>query len=208
MKTIKWLFIVSMLAIILLVLITAYNLQQPTDDDHFPGPGNRGQEFLSTYQLPITTILILIILVPIMYYLVYKLVENDFNKNMNLIQKTIQKKTESTHQSNIGSELRNNQKSETQLTPPSKHISPDMLTVSKTIIMKFLSYNEKKVIAVLIDKKGKALQSEISRTTNMSKVKTHRAVKDLQQKGIIVVDKYGKTNKIQLTDEIKQLFIE
>ena len=208
MKTIKWLFVISVIAIILLVLVTAYSMQQPTDEDETPGQRIHGQEFLTTYQLPITTILIIVALIPILYYLIYKLVEHDFNKNMDLIQKTIQKTPEqsSIRDTNNPSLPDTNQK--TPQTPDLKTTQSDVSTVSKTVIMKFLSYNEKKVIATLIDKQGTALQSEISRTTNMSKVKTHRAIKDLQQKGIIKVDKYGKTNKIQLTDEIKQLFLE
>jgi len=39
----------------------------------------------------------------------------------------------------------------------------------------------------------------------MGKVKTHRVVKDLQRKGIIVVEKYGNTNRISLSESLVKI---
>jgi len=59
----------------------------------------------------------------------------------------------------------------------------------------------------LIEKDGALLQSEISRMPNMGKVKTHRVVKDLELKGIIRVAKYGKTNQIHLSEDVKKVLL-
>jgi uncharacterized membrane protein len=39
----------------------------------------------------------------------------------------------------------------------------------------------------------------------MTKLKTHRAVKELERKGVIKLEQYGKTNRILLRDDIKDI---
>ena len=75
-------------------------------------------------------------------------------------------------------------------------------------ILKLLNLNEKKVVEKLIENKGTILQSEISRMDNMTKLKTHRAVKELERKGIVKVESYGKTNKIILSEDIKNMLLK
>ena len=74
--------------------------------------------------------------------------------------------------------------------------------------MKFLNLKEKKVLEKLIEKKGEVLQSEINLMEGMTKLKTHRAVKDLERKNIIKTETYGKTNRIILLEDIKELMIK
>ena len=71
-----------------------------------------------------------------------------------------------------------------------------------------MSYSEKRVIDKLIEQKGTALQSEISRIEGMGKVKTHRVVKDLERKNVITVEKYGNTNRISLAENISNILIK
>jgi len=78
----------------------------------------------------------------------------------------------------------------------------------RTVVLKFLSYNENRVLKKLLEHNGTVLQSEISRIPNMGKVKAHRVLKDMQMKGIITIEKYGKTNRITLTEDVKNLFLE
>ena len=68
-----------------------------------------------------------------------------------------------------------------------------------------LSSNERKVVEKIIENNGSVLQSEISRMENMTKLKTHRAVKELERKGVIKLEQYGKTNRIVLSDDIKEI---
>jgi uncharacterized membrane protein len=79
---------------------------------------------------------------------------------------------------------------------------------NKNIILKFLNPSERKVIEKLIETKGSVLQSEISRAEGMTKLKTHRAVKDLERKGIIERESYGKTHRIILSKDIKDLMFK
>ena len=78
----------------------------------------------------------------------------------------------------------------------------------KTVILKFLNYNENRILKKLIENNGSVLQSEISRLPNMGKVKAHRVLKDMEIKGIISIEKYGKTNRITLSEDVKKLFLE
>jgi uncharacterized membrane protein len=70
------------------------------------------------------------------------------------------------------------------------------------------SYNENRILKKLIENNGSVLQSEISRLPNMGKVKSHRVLKDMEIKGIISIEKYGKTNRITLSEDVKKLFLE
>jgi len=60
----------------------------------------------------------------------------------------------------------------------------------------------------IIEHNGTILQSEISRMSGMGKVKAHRILKDMKIKGIISLEKYGKTNRINLSKDVKKLFLE
>ena len=77
----------------------------------------------------------------------------------------------------------------------------------KDTILKILNLNERNVLNTLIEKKGSILQSEITRMEGMTKLKTHRAVKNLEQRGIISTEKYGKTKRLILTDDIKKMML-
>jgi len=66
------------------------------------------------------------------------------------------------------------------------------------IILKFLSANEKIVVERLMENEGKVQQIELTRLPGMNKVKTHRLLNDMERKGIIKREKYGKLNLIVL----------
>ena len=72
------------------------------------------------------------------------------------------------------------------------------------VLLKFLSPDEKKLINLLIENNGKILQAELTRLPEMSKVKSHRTVLRLMDKGVIEKETLGKTNIIKFTKEIKE----
>lgn len=80
--------------------------------------------------------------------------------------------------------------------------------INKDAILKLLNFNERKVLEKLIDKKGEVLQSEISRMKEMNKLKTHRAIKNLEMKGVVKVEDYGKTKRIILTKDVKNIMLK
>ena len=70
------------------------------------------------------------------------------------------------------------------------------------IILNFLTTQERKVIETLLENDGKVQQYELSHLPNLNKVKTHRILINLEQKGIIHKEKLGKINKIILNKEL------
>jgi hypothetical protein len=82
--------------------------------------------------------------------------------------------------------------------------------VAKTnmgIINKFLSADEREILDLLVSKQGMTTQSEIARLPGMSRLKAHRIVKKLEDRGLIHVEKYGKINMIRLVDELKGMTV-
>lgn len=70
------------------------------------------------------------------------------------------------------------------------------------IILNFLTGQERKVIETLLENEGKVQQYELSHLPNLNKLKTHRILVNLEQKGIIHKEKLGKINKIVLNKEL------
>ena len=70
------------------------------------------------------------------------------------------------------------------------------------IILNFLTGQERKVIETLLENEGRVQQYELSHLPNLNKLKTHRILVNLEQKGIIHKEKLGKINKIVLNKEL------
>ena len=73
------------------------------------------------------------------------------------------------------------------------------------IILNFLTGQERKVIETLLENEGKVQQYELSHLPNLNKLKTHRILVNLEQKGIIHKEKLGKINKIVLDKELYEV---
>ena len=73
------------------------------------------------------------------------------------------------------------------------------------IILKFLTPQERKVIETLIENHGKLQQYELSHLPGLNKLKTHRILVNLEQKGIIQKERLGKINKIVLNKELYEV---
>jgi DNA-binding MarR family transcriptional regulator len=128
--------------------------------------------------------LLVVAIFPLSYYFLSKRLEQKLEKNFNLILKLIKKKNSGLDKI------------------PYKEIK------NKNIILKFLNPSERKVIEALIEKDGKILQSDITRMKGMTKLKTHRAVTDLERKGIITREIYGKTYRIALSEDVKEILLK
>lgn len=81
-----------------------------------------------------------------------------------------------------------------------------MKTTSK-ILLQFLNEDERIVVSKLIENNGKVLQSEITRLPEIGKVKSHRLLQKLQDKGVIKIEGHGKTNIVSFTKEIKESLV-
>lgn len=70
-------------------------------------------------------------------------------------------------------------------------------------LIEILPTEEKNVIKMIVENKGEILQSKISRC--IGKVKAFRIIENLVRKGVVVKEQYGKTNKIKLSEKLKDL---
>jgi len=76
------------------------------------------------------------------------------------------------------------------------------------IILNFLTGQERKVIETLLENNGKVQQYELSHLPNLNKLKTHRILLNLEQKGVIRKERLGKINKIVLNKELYEVLKE
>jgi DNA-binding MarR family transcriptional regulator len=187
-KNRRWLLIISVLAIISFLVILFFSISEMPER---PIPiwyrpliiGLRGPRPIPVHILLIPSVLLIVATIPISYYFMSQRLEKKLENNMIVISKLIKK---------------NNSVSTEDSTEKD----------NKNIILKFLNPSERKVIEKLIETKGSILQSEISRIEGMTKLKTHRAVKDLERKGVIKRESYGKTHRIILSTDIKDLMFK
>lgn len=76
------------------------------------------------------------------------------------------------------------------------------------IVMQFLGKEEKAVVKRLIEEDGKCLQSEISRIEGIGKLRSHRILQRMKDKGVIEIEQHGKTNLIRLAKSVKEGLLE
>jgi len=72
------------------------------------------------------------------------------------------------------------------------------------VLLKLLNPEERKVVNLLVENNGKILQAEATRLPGMTKVKSHRIIRRLLDRGVIETEKLGKTKIIRFTKEIKE----
>ncbi|MGD6809589.1 MAG: helix-turn-helix transcriptional regulator [Candidatus Bathyarchaeia archaeon] len=71
-------------------------------------------------------------------------------------------------------------------------------------IEKTFTEDEHKVINTINLHQGKYLQKYITKETGLSKLKTHRIVARLSERGIVTLEKTGNTNMVYLADWLKK----
>jgi predicted transcriptional regulator len=81
-----------------------------------------------------------------------------------------------------------------------KEVAPctPLASVSKT-----LTDDERKVVDILSAPGGKYLQKYIRSEAGMSWLQTHRIVAQLAERGIVILERNGNTNKVLLADWLK-----
>jgi uncharacterized membrane protein len=71
------------------------------------------------------------------------------------------------------------------------------------VTLRLLNEDEKRVVKALVEAGGSILQKDISYELSLSRVKTHRVLVGLIERGIVFAEKYYNTNKITLADWLK-----
>jgi len=67
-----------------------------------------------------------------------------------------------------------------------------------SLVMKTLKPDERKVVSVLDAHGGTYLQKYITKEADLSRLKTHRIIAGLSERGIVQVEKKGNTNEVSL----------
>ena len=198
----KWLLIVSITAIVSFLITLFYisifssetfyqninNSAMPNATDmRGPLPQFGEHPRLPFYVLPLSSVLLVVAIIPMSYYFISLRFEKSLEKKFDVISKLMEK---NSSVSNMTTKKRDHKKDD------------------KNIVLKFLNPGERKVVETLIEKKGEVLQSDITRMEGMTKLKTHRAVRDLERKGIIKREAHGKTHRIILSKEIKEAILK
>lgn len=88
-----------------------------------------------------------------------------------------------------------NNKSETKLENTSEQRESPI-----EVALRLLAADERKVVQALLDAQGTMLQKDISWNTGLSRVKTHRILEKLIQRGIVTSEKYYNTKKVTLAE--------
>ncbi len=90
----------------------------------------------------------------------------------------------------------------------SKHLKEKKeITESIGFTLNFLSMDERLIIKELIKNNGFLNQSNFEKGTGLHKVKVHRTIEKLESKGIVLKTNNGKINKIELCNELKEIFV-
>lgn len=71
------------------------------------------------------------------------------------------------------------------------------------VVMRVAKPDERLALEVLKNSGGRCLQKDITYKTGLSKLKTHRIVARLAERGIVQVRKAGKTNEITVPAWLK-----
>ncbi len=168
------LLLVSIIAIIGFLIMFSSSIFEKPDGEPIED-FQKGFRRVPMYRLWLSPLLLVVGLIFASYYIISKKMEDNVKMMVKLIDKS-------------------NDKSKKKYTK---------VRSQKDIVLKFLNNNERRVVQKLIEKNGSTLQSDINRMEGMTKLKTHRAVKDLKMKGIIKIENYGKTNRIILNKEFR-----
>ena len=82
----------------------------------------------------------------------------------------------------------------------------DMTKITDALVQ-FLGKDEKLVVQKLLDNDGKVLQAEVSRIEGIGKLKSHRIIQRLSDRGVIEIEHFGKTNIIKLNKGLKETLL-
>ncbi len=79
--------------------------------------------------------------------------------------------------------------------------------VDKKAVLSLLEDEERRILEVIVNHRGKITQASIVRTTGISKIRVFRTLRRLEQRGIVEKFPHGKTNIIMLKDPYRKLLL-
>lgn len=79
--------------------------------------------------------------------------------------------------------------------------APDKEDKEYDLILRLLSGDERTMFRTIVESGGEALQRDLILRTNMSNAKVSRVLDRLEGKGLITKERYGSTNRIEISVE-------
>lgn len=76
------------------------------------------------------------------------------------------------------------------------------------LALSLLNADERKAVKLLLECGGECLQADVSRLEGMNRLKAHRVASSLGKRGIVALEKRGKTVVVKLADNVKQALLE
>jgi hypothetical protein len=73
-----------------------------------------------------------------------------------------------------------------------------------SVVLRTLKPDERKVVGVIDAHGGTYLQKLITKEAGLSRLKTHRVVAALSERGVVKVEKKGNTNEVSLADWFRE----
>ncbi len=71
------------------------------------------------------------------------------------------------------------------------------------LLFQILKEDERRVLTAIIDAGGHSTQREISRMTNLTRLKTHRVVMRLKERGLVSAERRGRVSEVSLPPWLK-----
>ena len=135
------------------------------------------QDRIPDHYYLIFVIALILTSIPITYHYISKKMEQKLNEHVKSLSRIVNKNKDQKKKNNLSKEEN---------------------------ILKFLNLPEQKIVQILLKNNGEMLQSQMSKTEGMTKLKVHRILKSLEEKKIVLAVHHGKTKKISLTNDFKK----
>ncbi|MHA2323783.1 MAG: helix-turn-helix transcriptional regulator [Promethearchaeota archaeon] len=71
-------------------------------------------------------------------------------------------------------------------------------------VRRTLTVDERKILEVLENHKGKYLQKYLRKEAGLSRLKTHRIIVRFSERGLVTLEKVGNTNEVRLVDWLRK----
>ena len=194
-KLVYWISIPSIIIISALIILSVSDALIPEGNEmghRIPWRTNRCRNRIPLHIFWIGIAISMVAVGPLSYYLSSKKIDSKIENNMSTIIKL------------LNSNMEQNKEIDRKIKHKSDNSDP-LKTDSKAIVMKILNPNERKLLQKLTEKDGSIFQSELSKNGSMTKLNVHRAVKSLEQKGVVIIENHGMTNQIVISKEMKEL---
>lgn len=81
---------------------------------------------------------------------------------------------------------------------PVAHSAPDEQARHDYLVLRLLTGDERAMFKTIVDSGGEALQKDLILKTKMSHAKVSRLLDRLEEKGVIVKERHGSTNKVKI----------